>query len=163
MNKFSAEFKSELAKKALTDGGIIKEIAKEANVGRSTLQRWIREYKNGTTGESLEKGKRTQDWTEEEQFIVLLETANLDEEAQGVYCRQKGLYRQQLTSWKTSLMSKLKNPISDGQREELKKLRVANKELKRDVRHKERALAETAALLVLKKKAALIWGEIEDD
>jgi hypothetical protein len=33
----------------------------------------------------------------------------------------------------------------------------------KDLSRKEKALAETAALLVLKKKAQAIWGEPEDD
>jgi len=37
------------------------------------------------------------------------------------------------------------------------------KELKRDLRKKEKALAETAALLVLGKKMNAIWGEGEDE
>jgi transposase len=36
------------------------------------------------------------------------------------------------------------------------------KGLERDLREKEKALAETAALLVLRKKARAIWGEAED-
>ncbi len=35
------------------------------------------------------------------------------------------------------------------------------KELEKDLRYKEKALAETAALLVLRKKAQAIWGEAE--
>jgi hypothetical protein len=37
------------------------------------------------------------------------------------------------------------------------------KELEQDLRRKEKALAETAALLVLRKKAQAIWGEPEDE
>jgi hypothetical protein len=47
--------------------------------------------------------------------------------------------------------------------ETLRALRAENRELKKALRRKEKALAETAALLVLKKKAELIWGEREDD
>ena len=36
------------------------------------------------------------------------------------------------------------------------------KDLERDLARKEKALAETAALLVLRKKAAAIWGGDED-
>jgi hypothetical protein len=35
------------------------------------------------------------------------------------------------------------------------------KELEKDLRYKEKALAETAALLVLRKKAQAIWGKAE--
>ena len=44
-----------------------------------------------------------------------------------------------------------------------KKSKKENKSLKKDLSRKEKALAETAALLVLKKKAQEIWGEPEDD
>jgi hypothetical protein len=37
------------------------------------------------------------------------------------------------------------------------------KELERELRRKEKALAETTALIVLKKKAQLIWGDPEED
>ncbi len=36
------------------------------------------------------------------------------------------------------------------------------RELERELQRKEQALAETAALLVLRKKARAIWGEPED-
>ena len=36
------------------------------------------------------------------------------------------------------------------------------KELERELRRKEKALAETAALLVLRKKMEAIWGDGED-
>ena len=44
----------------------------------------------------------------------------------------------------------------------LKRLRQENAELKRDLARKDKALAETTALLVLKKKAQLLWGQGED-
>lgn len=37
------------------------------------------------------------------------------------------------------------------------------KELEREVRRKDKALAETAALLVLKKKVQEIWGNSSED
>ncbi len=53
------------------------------------------------------------------------------------------------------------------QNQRLKETRKADerriKELERELRQKEKALAETAALLVLRKKAQAIWGEVEDD
>ena len=46
---------------------------------------------------------------------------------------------------------------------EVKALRTENKKLKQDVKRKDAALSEASALLILKKKAAMIWGEIEGD
>ena len=48
-------------------------------------------------------------------------------------------------------------------RNEMKALQKENEQLKKDLRRKDKALAETSALLVLKKKANLIWGDLEDD
>jgi hypothetical protein len=48
-------------------------------------------------------------------------------------------------------------------KDELKTLRQENRNLKKDLNRKDKALAETSALLVLKKKADLIWGDLEDD
>ncbi len=44
-----------------------------------------------------------------------------------------------------------------------RKLREQNRRLNQELRRKDKALAETSALLVLKKKAHLIWGDNEDD
>ena len=49
------------------------------------------------------------------------------------------------------------------QSEEVRTLKKENKSLKKDLNRKEKALAETAALLVLKKKAQEIWGGPEED
>jgi len=37
------------------------------------------------------------------------------------------------------------------------------RELEKELRRKDKTLAETAALLVLKKKAQAIWGDEDDD
>jgi len=56
-------------------------------------------------------------------------------------------------------------PVSSDQKykAENSKLRKRNAELERELRRKEKALAEAAALLVLKKKAEAIFGVDEDD
>ena len=54
-------------------------------------------------------------------------------------------------------------PRSAAERAEMCELKAENKELKRDLYRKDRALAETTALLVLKKKADLIWGTEENE
>ena len=46
---------------------------------------------------------------------------------------------------------------------ELARERKRNKKLERELKRKDRALAETAALLVLSKKAQAIWGIEEED
>ena len=107
--------------------------------------------------------RRPQDWSADEKFMAILETANMTEGELGSYCRRSGLTSSQLKLWKEMCLASIrKGPKVDPEKKGLEK---EMKMLKRDLRRKEKALAETAALLVLKKKAAQIWGyeEEEDD
>jgi transposase-like protein len=94
----------------------------------------------------------------------LLATEKLDEIGVGVYCREQGIHSFQLKKWKDEFMNHhavKKQP--DKLSHELKTLRQENRRLKKDLKRKNKALAETSALLVLKKKANLIWGDPEED
>ena len=89
----------------------------------------------------------------------------MDEQELGQYLRSNGLYRSQVEEWKREAQSLMSFKQTDSQ----KKINAIEKEkdhkikqLEKDLRKKEKALAEASALLVLKKKANLIWGE-EDD
>jgi transposase len=88
----------------------------------------------------------------------VLEYEKLDEEARGKYLREKGLYSVQIEGWRTEMLAAVgKRPKSrDAQGRRIR-------ELEAELRRKESALAETAALLVLKKKAQAIWGDREDE
>ncbi len=164
MKTYTEDFKKSIVQKALANPERSpRHTALEAGLGNSTLYGWIKKY-----GGSIEKLENTpkkspQDWTSEERFNMLLETANLTEEAQGVYCRQKGIYQHQLAQWREAFM-KPKTEINHSKElAELKLLRAENLALKKDLNRKDKALAETSALLILKKKADLLWGEIGED
>lgn len=148
--------------KALTQKGRgIAEIATAYNVGYSTLQKWLRNHRH-TQGNATNTAKpRAMQLTTADRFNHLLATSNLDEIGVGAYCREHGLYSFQLQEWKNEFMTQEKDPKKQDY-SELKTLRSENKLLKQELRRKEKALAETAALLVLKKKADLIWGDSED-
>jgi len=90
-----------------------------------------------------------------------LETHALSEEERGAWCRQRGIHTHQLEQWRQTLIDGASE--SSSATGETRSLRQENKALKKDLRRKEKALAETTTLLVLKKKAASIWGETEDD
>ena len=93
----------------------------------------------------------------------MIATAALDEAAIGVYCREKGLYSFQLTEWEAAFMTEKSTEKQHANLSELKALRIEKNQLKHEVRRKDSALAEASALLILKKKASLIWGEAEAD
>jgi transposase-like protein len=81
------------------------------------------------------------------------------------YARKKGLYVEQIMAWRDACMNANGGIAQEAARlnKELKAAERANKELQKELNRKEKALAETAALLVLRKKANAIWGEQEDE
>ena len=105
--------------------------------------------------------KRPQDWSAEEKFQAVMDSANLNEEELGAYCRRNGLHAEVLGIWRETCLTSIRkgprvNPVEKALKMELKKV-------KRDLRRKDKALAEATALLILKKKAELIWGEEGED
>jgi transposase-like protein len=101
----------------------------------------------------------------EEKFNHLLASNNLEAIELGKYCRKHGLYTHQLLEWrKLFIMTKNNNALNAANHlSELKALKEENKRLEKEIRRKDKALAEAAALLILKKKAAMIFGEREED
>ena len=143
----------------------IASIAVAHNIGVSTLERWVKQSKNGTINVIKNDAPVVPQFTCAEQLKHLLATASLTEEQLGSYCRERGLYSFQLQQCKEKFMSQDNQQNQQNQQKyinEIKTLKLENKSLKYDLNRKEKALAETAALLVLKKKVNLIWGEQED-
>jgi hypothetical protein len=98
-----------------------------------------------------------------EKFKHVMATANLNETKIGVYCRERGLYSYQLRQWQEEFMKQDKAPEQRQKTQsDMKALKAENALLKQDIRRKDRALSEATALLILKKKADLIWGEFVD-
>lgn len=94
----------------------------------------------------------------------MVESASLNAEEQAEFCRRRGLYPEQLERWRADCeqASDLAEERRSSQGAEVRKQRKRIKELEKELQRKESALAETAALLTLRKKAAAIWGESED-
>ena len=79
------------------------------------------------------------------------------------WCRQKGLFEHQLKAWRAAFCSA---PASDTRESKaaLRELQLKHEVLQRDLRRKEKALAEAAALLVLAKKSSRrCWGTRIDE
>ena len=166
MTKYTRDFKASLVNKVLSDPGqSIRAVATEAQVGVSSLHGWVHTAKNqGSIKEDRSAAARPCDWPAAQRLQAVIESSVLDHEALNQYCRQQGIYKHQLIQWKQNFMSdKDATQLSKQQRDELKALRDQNKQLQRDLSRKEKALAEASALLILKKKADLIWPVNEVD
>ena len=105
--------------------------------------------------------KRPQDWTPEEKLRVVVEASRVSDDQLGEFLRREGVHKAQLDQWKAAIIEALGrgNRRSSKKSADSKRIRGLESELRR----KEKALAETAALLVLKKKAQAIWGDEGDD
>ena len=135
-------------------------------IPQPTLSKWLRE---AGTLDSMKKTKHSngphhpKNWSLDEKLRVMVEIAQLPEDQVGSYLRERGLYESQVNQWRQSAEEALSSSAIRKQRSkkshDAKKIKQLEKELKR----KDKALAETAALLVLKKKAQAIWGDEDDD
>lgn len=165
MRQLSLEAKESVIHQALNRGDkSIELIAKMNNVGLSTLQKWLRCYREGAPLNPVgKKNTMSNKLSPAERFNHIIATHKLDEVSLGKYCRAQGFYSHQLTQWREELMKAEKAPINLAQASELKQVKAENKQLRKEVRYKEKALAEASALLIMKKKADLIWGDGEAD
>jgi transposase-like protein len=160
-SRFTQSFKKQAVEKALNrqDNTTLKEVADSLGVGLSSLTRWIHQAKN----QELEpispnkvvsmKEKCPQDWTLEERLNMIISCGALDDEALSEHCREQGIYLHHVAQWKLDFANGNladNKPIS---RNEIKILKHENKALKKELNRKDKALAETAALLVLQKKS----------
>ena len=90
---------------------------------------------------------------------MVIACGSLDEAAMNQLCRERGLYAHHVAQWKQDFIS----GVTANERSDAKSLKGEVRELKKELNRKDRALAETAALLVLQKKVSAIWGNDEDN
>lgn len=107
-----------------------------------------------------ENSPPAQSWTAEAQFAVVLEAAGLSEIELSEYCRRKGLYLEQIKAWRQACINgqKADKAQQKDDREQTRKDKKRIQELERELRRKDKALAETAALLVLRKSSTITGG-----
>ena len=161
MRQYSEELKSSIIAKMLPPNSIsVPDLARETGIPKDTLYSWRIKYQR-TGGKALAKPAPAGELGSEEKFTVVIETASLNEVELSEYCRRKGLYPEQISAWRnTCLQANALAPTKvDG--EKLRRQAKEIKQLESELRRKDKALAETAALLVLQKKVRTLWEEPE--
>ena len=142
----------------------VAEVAREEGVSEQTIYHWRTKARESGVPLPI-KTTQTNNWSAETKLAVVIETASLSETELSQYCREKGLYIEQVKQWKSQCLTGFK--ISQEQQNEVAKKTRADqlkiKSLKKELRHKEKALAETAALLVLRKKLDAFWEKTDED
>ena len=169
---YSQMFKHKMIQKmtgpdAISAGALSKQI----DVPQSTLSTWLRKAGihstyaclNQQKGNMIMAARTPNGWSAEEKLKAVLEAASIADEQLGAFLRKKGIHESHLEQWRMQMLGGLgkRRPAgkSSHRSADIKRIRSLEKELRR----KDKALAETAALLVLKKKVREIWGDEEDN
>lgn len=160
---YTKEFKQAVVKKALIPGGPSRaEIISEFGISPSALYRWVQEYGKSSPMKKNKKIKASHNWSPEEKLEAIKDTKNLSEEELGAYLRSNGLHSHQLNTWNKEVLAALKSKFYPNKKDpKVLALEKENKALQKSLTRKEKALAEAAALLILKKKADDYFSEEE--
>ncbi len=154
MSPYSEAFKAKMVGKLAAPGGpSANALAQEVGIHQSTLSRWLRAGR--VEGMKNKTSRRPQDWTAAEKLEAVLESSSFCEEEVGGFVRRKGLYRTHLEQWRQQMLHSL-DAKPQRWRKSTKDRQV--RELEKELGRKEAALAETAALLVLKKEPGRSGG-----
>ena len=155
MARYGQTFKDRAVARLLPpESAAIDVVAREVGIGPDTLERWREDAQS--------RPARGRAWTAGGRLEAVITTAAMSEAARSAWCREHGVYPADLDKWRASCTTALGNPEdvrASPQATRADRKRI--KELERDLLRKDRALAETAALLVLSKKVAAIFNKGE--
>lgn len=165
MARYSEEHKAAILKKLLPpQNHTVAAVSAEEGIANGTLYNWLKQCRQ--RGVPVPGDKKTADhWSGEAKLAVVIETASLSEEELSAYCRQKGLYVEQVRRWKDACVQGT-GQQEDQRKESQKAQKLSRKRIKKleaEVRRKDKVLAETTSLLVLSKKLEALYGTPDQD
>jgi transposase len=168
--QYSEKFKGRMVVKMVGPlGQSASSLASEVGVSKSTLCKWLRDSVEAVSkpSDAQVPSKPLSELEPFERVRLVVEAAGLDAEALGGFMRTHGLHETDVAESRKWLDERIahRTPVRETPAE--RKARRKDKEriqvLERELRRKDKALAETAALLVLKKKVEQLWGDEDDD
>jgi transposase-like protein len=164
MSFYSPERKAALLKMMLPPLNLSpKEISRREGCSDVSLYKWRKQA--ATQGTQLSDTKQpAEKWSAEAKLTIIIETSALSELEMGEYCRRKGIFPEQIVTWRNAFIANSTQQAA-GQKVDAGQARGDKKrilELERELRRKDAALAETAALLVLRKKLNAYWGSDDE-
>ena len=161
--RYSERFKQRMVQRLVGPRKVsANTLSKEVGVPQPTLSLWLREAGRvrvvNDDDDMQPPPKRPDDWPPKEKLAAVMEAASVAEADLGLWLRRKGLKEEHLRQWQeTALTGFGTKPTRAGSAD-----RKRVKELERELKRKDKALAETAALLVLQGKMQALW-EAEDN
>jgi len=157
MARYGQTFKSRAVARLLPpESASVEVVARELGVSIATLERW--------RSDALAKPAAQRTWTAAARLEAVIVSAGMDEVGKSAWCRERGVYPSELERWRESATAALATPeearaTPQQTRQDHRRI----KDLERQLRRKDKALAETAALLVLSKKLEAVFGEDKEE
>lgn len=161
--RYSESFKKRMVQRMAGPRGVsASALAREVGVPQPTLSLWLKAAGSvavvNDADDMKAKARRPEDWKPEEKLAAVVEAASVSDAELGPWLRRKGLTEEHLRRWRDIALGGFSTRAPRTGGDERKRL----KELERDLKRKDKALAETAALLVLQGKMEALWG-VEDE
>ncbi len=139
-------------------------LSQEEGISRATLAKWRAEAR--AKGQFLPDAQAgPEGWTSTDKLAAVIETASMNEAELGEYGRRRGIYPEQLRVWRDACerANDWERTATSRITRETKDDKKRIQQLERELARKEKALAEAAALMILRKKAEAIWGPREGE
>jgi transposase-like protein len=156
MARYGQAFKDRAVARLLPpESSGVDVVAQAVGVSAATLERW--------RAAALADGRKGGGWTATARLDAVVTTASMSAEETSAWCRAQGLYPSELVQWRQTATGALEQPGATGAGKAAPVERRRVRELERELRRKEKALAEAAALLVLSKKLEAIFQKGEDE
>ena len=156
MARYGQKFKERVVARLLPpESSSVEAVSQTVGISVTTLERWRAEVLANPAGNEVRH------WTPAARLEAVIATAAMNQSARSGWCREHGVYPTELEAWKQDAIGGLGEP-RETESVAMKQDRRRIKELERELHRKDKALAETAALLVLSKKLAAIFHEGED-
>ena len=163
---FSSELREATVKRMLGDNApSIPTVALNTGINKTTLYNWRRQARQQAMTDQPPSSPHRR--TPQEKWRLVRLAEGLEGEELGSFLRREGLHLADLDAWRASILQVLQQPDPPAHNtthdsRQTKALKTELKGLQAELRRKDAALAEAAALLILSKKAHRLWGG-EDD
>lgn len=161
MKQYSTNDKDAIIRRMMPPNPVsVATLSADTGIPKGTLYTWKIQYQ--AQGHAVPASSNRPDhWPAQDKLAVVCEARTLKGVELGEYCRKKGLFPEQIKAWEAAALSgyQQQEKIDKQQAAQTKGDRSTIQRLEAELRRKEAALAETAALLVLSKKSQAIWGD----
>lgn len=175
---YSASFRTKMVHRLVGPKAVsATRLAHEVGIPQSTLSRWLRDAQHSVMGTSNDtadkpppstatKETAARKLSADDKVRIVFAAESLAAEDLGALLRREGVHDAELEAWRSSVKTAAVAALNGTASRAATAARSAERkrihELERELRRKDKALAEAAALLVLEKKIQALWGD-EDD